>query len=257
MRIENSFIPVRGVGERTERRLWENGVTRWSEFDGEHVGPTTASRIESFIEEGRRRLAAGDIGYFADSLPAGSRWRLYENVREEACFLDIETTGLDADRNEVTTVSVHRNGETRSYVRGLDLSRDRLEAELEAASLLVTFNGRRFDVPFLETCYDLEVELPHLDLLYPCRRVGLTGGLKRIEREVGIGREQPELSGRDAVRLWHEYERGDEGALDRLVEYNRADTRNLESLAETVANRLHEEVFESAIGGSRSSAGGP
>jgi len=250
VRIENSFIPVRGVGEKTERKLWASGVTHWDEFDGSVVGPTTGDRIEAFIDEARDRLEAGNLGYFARTMPASSRWRLYENAREEAAFLDIETTGLDASCHDVTTVSLHRGGETTTFVRGRDLTARRLEAELEDAPLLVTFNGQRFDVPFLETCYDLEVTTPHVDLLYPCRTVGLDGGLKAIEREVGIDRDMPDISGRDAVRLWHEYERGDESALEALIEYNRADTANLEALMETVADRLHTEVFESVVTGS-------
>ncbi|ELY53145.1 ribonuclease H-like domain-containing protein [Natronococcus jeotgali] len=244
MRIENSFIPVRGVGEATERRLWENGMTHWNEFDGGVVGDTLADRIERFIDEGRDHLERGDISTFAEALPAASRWRLYENVREETAFLDIETTGLDAATNDVTTVSVHRGGETETLVRGRDLTARRLREELAQSSLLVTFNGKRFDVPFLETCYDLDVTTPHVDLMYPCKKVGLDGGLKAIERELGIGREMPDLSGRDAVRLWREYERGDDAALERLVEYNRADTENMKPLLELVADRLHESVFE-------------
>ena len=247
MRIENSFIPVRGVGEATERSLWANGITHWDEFDGRVVGPTVADRIESFIADAWTYLDDGEFDYFAETLPASSRWRLYENAREETCFLDIETTGLDATRHDVTTVSVHRAGETKTFVQGVDLTRERLEAELEASSLLVTFNGQRFDVPFLETCYELDVSTAHVDLMYPCRSLGLSGGLKRIERDVGIERDRPDLSGRDAVRLWHQYERGDDAALETLVEYNRADTRNLETLMDLVADRLHERVFESVV----------
>lgn len=246
MRIENSFIPVRGVGETTERRLWERGVTHWDAFDGQVVGSTLAERIETYIHDGWRRLDAGDVSYFANAMPAASRWRLYENVRDETCFLDIETTGLSADRNDVTTVSVHRDGETKTFVKGRDLTADRLRAELDAAALLVTFNGQRFDVPFLETCYDVEIDLPHVDLMYPCKKLGLDGGLKAIERDLGIDRDLPDLSGRDAVRLWREYERGDDAALETLVRYNRADTANMEPLMEIVADRLHETVFEAA-----------
>ncbi|SDQ65599.1 ribonuclease H-like domain-containing protein [Natronobacterium texcoconense] len=246
MRIENSFIPVRGVGETTERRLWEHGITHWDEFDGSVVGETLADRIEAFIDEGWNHLEQGDVSPFAERLPASSRWRLYENVRSETCFLDIETTGLDASCNDVTTVSLHRGGDTKTFVKDRDLTADRLSRELEDSSLLVTFNGQRFDVPFLETCYDLEVSVPHVDLMYPCKKLGLDGGLKEIEQEIGIERELPDISGRDAVRLWHEYERGDDGALETLVEYNRADTRNMEPLMDIVADRLHEQVFEAA-----------
>jgi uncharacterized protein YprB with RNaseH-like and TPR domain len=87
--------------------------------------------------------------------------------------------------------------------------------------------------------------VPHIDLLYPCRRLDLTGGLKRVEGEMGIERDRPDLSGRDAVRLWHEYERGDDAALDTLVSYNREDAVNLRTLLDEVTGRLHRSVFES------------
>jgi hypothetical protein len=247
VRVENSFIPVRGVGERTERKLWERGVTHWNDFDGTGVGPTTADRIEAFIEEAQRRLADGDSRYFAEALPSGESWRLYENFREDACFFDIETTGLSHDRDDVTTVSFHRGGETRTLVRGDDLTAGALREEFERAPLVVSFNGKQFDVPFLERSFDLSIDAPHVDLRYPCRRLDLTGGLKAIETEVGIERDRPDISGRDAVRLWHEYERGDEGSLDTLVSYNREDAANLRTLMDAVAGRLHDEIFVGGV----------
>lgn len=250
MRIENSFIPVEGVGETTERRLWREGVTTWEAFDPAAdvagVGPTTADRIESFIAEALTRLDDGDATYFDRAFPSGERWRLYENFREETCFFDIETTGLDEHRDRVTTVSFHRDGETTTLVAGDDLTADRLREQFADASLLATFNGARFDVPFLETSFGIDVDTPHLDLMYPCKRMGLSGGLKPIEKRIGIDRDRPDLSGRDAVRLWREYERGDADALDTLVSYNREDTENLRTLADVVCERLHEDVFVGA-----------
>ncbi|AUX09693.1 hypothetical protein AArcSl_2068 [Halalkaliarchaeum desulfuricum] len=245
MRIENSFIPVRGVGERTERRLWEAGVTRWEAFDpsAPGVGGTTADRIEAFIQEASTHLQRGDASYFDRQFPSDERWRLYENFRESTCFFDIETTGLDQRRDRVTTVSLHRSGETTTLVRGHDLTADRLRREFEAADMLATFNGARFDVPFLEESFGLDVTTPHLDLMYPCRKIDLSGGLKPIERELGIERELPDVDGREAVRLWHRYEDGDEDALDRLIAYNREDAVNLRRLADRVTGELHDRTF--------------
>jgi uncharacterized protein YprB with RNaseH-like and TPR domain len=240
VRIENSFIPVEGVGETTERRLWEAGITHWEEFDGSVVGTTTADRIRSFVDVATDHLRRGDARFFDQSFPSNERWRLYENFRDEALFFDIETTGLDAARNDVTAVSLTRDGETETLVRGEDLTASALRERFANASLLVSFNGARFDVPFVERSFDLSVDAPHLDLMYPCRRLDLTGGLKRIERDVGIDRDRPDISGEDAVRLWREYERGDDGALETLVSYNREDTENLVRLADHVTTRLHD-----------------
>ncbi|WP_254534556.1 ribonuclease H-like domain-containing protein [Halomarina litorea] len=249
MRIENSFIPVRGVGEATERNLWERGITHWDDFDPSAVGEKTGERIESFISEGRERLAAGDVRYFDEAFPSGQQWRLYENFREDACFFDIETTGLSHYRDDVTTVSLHRDGETRTFVNDPDpvvgepLTREAVLSALGDAPLLVTFNGKRFDVPFLEATFECTLDAPHIDLMYPCKQLGLSGGLKQIEKDVGIERDRPDISGRDAVRLWREYERGSTDSLETLVDYNRADTVNLRTLMDDVAGSLHEQTF--------------
>lgn len=252
MRIENSFIPVRGVGEKTERKLWREGITHWERFDRSAVGPTTADRIESYLEIAEDHLAKRDARFFAETFPTGEQWRLYENFADRACYFDIETTGLDASHAVVTTVSYHLDGETHTLVRGSDLTADRLRAAFGEADLLVSFNGKRFDQPFLEEEFGIQITTPHLDLMYPCSRLGLDGGLKSIERAIGIDRDRPDISGRDAVRLWREHERGRDGALETLIEYNREDAVNLQRLAEIVTSRLHEDVFEPEIGSTAS-----
>jgi uncharacterized protein YprB with RNaseH-like and TPR domain len=254
VRVENSFIPVEGVGEKTERRLWQRGITHWEEFDGSVVGPSTADRIEAFIDRAGPRLDAGDARFFDAAFPSAERWRLYESFRDRVSYFDIETTGL-GNYADVTTVSFHRDGETRTLVRGRDLTAESLAAELDRASILVSYNGIRFDVPFLERAFDRTIDVPHFDLMYPCRRLDLTGGLKAVEREVGIERDRPDLSGRDAVRLWRRYERGEESALETLVSYNRDDAANLASLADTLCDRLHERAFAPVRGEAREGEG--
>ena len=248
MRIENSFIPVRGVGEQTERELWRRGVTHWDEFDRAALGPSLAERVESFIDVAGDHLARGEARFFGEVFPDAEHWRLYENFRDDACFLDIETTGLSQRHDDVTVVGLRRAGETTALVRGRDLDRESLRRAVAQAKLLVTFNGKRFDVPFLEEAFDVDLGLPHVDLMYPSRTLGLTGGLKAIERAIGIERDRPDISGLDAVRLWHEYERGDESSLETLLSYNRADVENLLTLADHVTSSLHRRVFVAACG---------
>jgi len=245
MRIENSFIAADGVGEKTERRLWQDGATHWDEFDPSLVGEKTGDRIQSYIRDARRALDDGEYRTLAETLPSGSLWRLYENIREDTAFFDIETTGLDAATNDVTTVSVHRGGDTTTLVQGRDLTVGALERELADASMVVSFNGKRFDQPFLESNFDLDLDTPHLDLMYLCKQLGLSGGLKSIEQDLGVGREGVEdVDGREAVRLWKRYDRHeDDAALDRLVKYNRLDTENLRIILDDVTGRLHDDVF--------------
>ncbi|MFW6448828.1 MAG: ribonuclease H-like domain-containing protein [Halobacteriota archaeon] len=256
MRVENSFIPVRGVGQRTEQRLWREGITHWNAFEPEVLGGRTGRRVEAFIDTASERLAAGDAAFFAEAFPTKCRWRLYENFRESTVFLDNETTGLSQRHHDVTVVSLHDATGTRTLVRGRDLTRERLCDALDGADLLVTYNGRRFDVPFLERAFDLPIDLPHLDLMYPCRRLDLTGGLKVVERTLGVDRDEPDISGRDAVRLWRRYEAGDSAALDTLIRYNRDDTVNLRAVTEAVCERLHRRVFVEPIPTNQARLGG-
>lgn len=242
--IENSFILVRGIGRKTERKLWEAGITTWDEFDESVVGPTRAERINEFITTARDHLDEGNARFFGEKFPAESYWRLYENFSEDTCFLDIETTGLDKWNDDVTIVGLYRRGEMTTLVRGENLSQNAFADELQEAKLLVTFNGKTFDLPFLERVFGVTVDIPHIDLMHSCRQLGYRGGLKLIERQVEIERDRPDLSGEDAVRLWREYERGNETSLDTLIDYNQEDVMNLEALMDVVTRRLHNEVFE-------------
>ncbi len=244
MRVENSFIGAETVGPETEQSLWHAGVTHWDEFSGDIVGPTQADRIEAFIEQGRSALAADDAGFFERSFPSGQRWRFWRSFRDRACAFDIETTGLEPSRSVVTTVTVHQGGETETLVRGDDLTAEALAAAFRDAPLLVSFNGKRFDVPFLEHHFDVDLDRPHIDCLYTARKLGLSGGLSAVERSLEIDRELPDVDGREAVRLWHAHEAGQDGALERLVAYNREDAENLVSLMDRAVERLTPPAVE-------------
>jgi len=112
-------------------------------------------------------------------------------------------------------IGVHSSDGTKVIINGIDL--EDLPQALEGYKVIVTFNRARFDLPFIEQ------QLPGVsfDLLYPLRRPGLTGGQKRIETELGLSRygETTGLSGFDAVRLWYQYKRGSQAALDTLIRY--------------------------------------
>ena len=157
-------------------------------------------------------------------------------------FLDIETTGLSHFYDEITIVGWTLNGKSGTFIKGKEPA-ELIQAAQEAIAV-VTFNGIRFDQRFLKQEFP-EAQLPeaHIDLMYLCRRVGLTGGQKAIENLLGLNFRQ-DLEGVDgfaAVLLWHKYLRGDVDALRRLISYNRADIAAMGGLLDLALARLGYE----------------
>lgn len=190
-------------------------------------------RVRDELDESSEALRRGRHGYFARRLPTRDHWRAWPEFRHAVAYLDIETTGLSIGRDALTVVGIYDGRRRRSFVRGEDL--EHVPRAIERAKLLVTFNGSRFDLPFLRKAFPrLGLDKIHFDVLHPLRRLGFVGGLKAIEAELGIRRSEDTagLHGFDAVRLWRRYERGDDDALDLLLEYNMEDVVNLEPLAE-------------------------
>jgi predicted nuclease with RNAse H fold/dephospho-CoA kinase len=159
---------------------------------------------------------------------APAEFALLTEAPDRVLFLDIETTGLSRHYDYITLVGYEIGGWYRVYVAGDDPTE--LRTALGSASAVVTFNGKLFDIPFLRQQFPA-VSVPdcHLDLRFACRRFGLSGGQKSIERILGLhvrdGVERTD--GAAAVVLWHRYLRGDANALKVLVAYNRADVRGM------------------------------
>jgi len=148
-------------------------------------------------------------------------------------YLDIETCAGGA----VTVVGIYREDRGFRQLVGGEITDVAVWEALEGVDTLCTYNGDRFDLPILErqTRLDLRARFKSLDLLRECRRVGLKGGLKRMEERFGISRATRGMSGWDALQLWARYENaGDQEALGLLLEYNREDVMNLVQLERIV-----------------------
>jgi uncharacterized protein YprB with RNaseH-like and TPR domain len=248
--IRNSFVFLDGVGYKTEERLWKGGILSWEDFLNESgisgISSNQKRRHDSELEKAQYCVKNKITEYFSKRLKARDYWRLYPSFKEKACFLDIETTGLNSN-SDITVVGVFDGNETKSFVKGFNLNEETLRNELSKYSMLLTFYGSAFDVPFIRRKFPgIPFTTPHLDLCFASRRIGLKGGLKRIERELGINRDDgvSEIDGLEAVRLWRKWERdGSKDALEKLIEYNRADVVNLMFLADTVYERLKDKTF--------------
>jgi uncharacterized protein YprB with RNaseH-like and TPR domain len=153
-------------------------------------------------------------------------------------YLDIETTGLSAFSGAITVVGVYLcNEKGTRFVQlvGREITRYNLLEVLEGVDVIYTYNGSRFDLPFINVQLGVNLEelFNHRDLMYDCWRYNLRGGFKAVERQLGISRELVGVDGRMAVRLWWRYvDSFDLEALDTLLSYNREDVVNLKALKE-------------------------
>lgn len=153
-------------------------------------------------------------------------------------YLDIETTGLSPWHSEITVVGIHIcGGPDTSFVQlvGDDVTPDNIIKTLDGVTILHTYNGSRFDLPFIycQLGINLAKLFSHRDLMYDCWKCKLYGGFKAVERQIGIPRRLVDVDGYEAVRLWWRYvNEGDHEALKTLLEYNKEDVLNLKMLKE-------------------------
>ena len=103
-------------------------------------------------------------------------------------------------------------------------------------------NGSRFDLPVIKRKLglDLREQFESHDLMLLCWKRNLYGGLKKVEKVLGIRRRLPDMDGQEAMHLWYRYQKyGDRFSLERLLEYNREDVMNLIP--------LHKKLVESPL----------
>ena len=176
-----------------------------------------------------------------------------------ALYLDTETTGLgggagvlavlvgmawfDADGGLVMEqLLLQRPGEEDAL---LELFRERVEG----ASVLVSYNGKSFDLPLLRGRFVMNRRAPlparpHLDLLHVARRLHKRrlGACRLIGLEadvLGYVRVGDIEGGDVAARYAHYLRSGDEGALAAVVEHNALDVLSMAALV-----GLYGEPFE-------------
>ena len=95
--LEQTFIHIPGIGQRTERELWQAGITSWDDFSDFFTRPAAISpalrrRLETYIPQSIEAVGRRDAGFFARLARLGEAWRLFPEFAGECVFLDIETT---------------------------------------------------------------------------------------------------------------------------------------------------------------------
>jgi len=252
--LKATFQHLAGIGPQREARLWHRGVMSWEALldavrSGELGRGRFARRWLEELEVQIRAYAERRWDILGRYVPQRLMWRAVHDFPGRTACLDLETDYV-AGRHVVTVAGIWDGREYEPFVRGINL--EDLEAALSRYDLLITFGGSRFDIPLLRTLLKISsLRALHVDLQWPLRQLGFSGGLKAVERQVGIKRPAriDGLAGWDAVRLWRRYCSGSSRALDTLLEYNRADVVSLQTLAGIVFREQTAALQRRLLGG--------
>lgn len=235
----HTFSHIPGIGPKTEQNLWAAGVTSWQEWREPipiRMSANTAIEAETILAGSQSALEDDNPNFFTERLKSNEAWRIFSDFRHRTAYLDIETTGLD-DFSEITTIALYDGHKVTTYVNGHNL--DNFADDIERYKVIVSYNGKSFDVPFLERYFRTKLHHAQIDLRYVLARLGFKGGLKGCEKQIGISRGNLDgVDGYFAVLLWDQYQKtGNERFLKTLLAYNIEDTINLERLAVEAYNR--------------------
>ena len=205
-------------------RFWESSVSHGRDQVG-HL----ADRIHNAAEE---------APFFTGGRPA----------RAPFVFLDLETTGLSGGAGtHAFLVGCGWFDEGRFVTRQFVMARfsderpmlETIARECARAGALVSFNGKSFDAPLLETRYLFHrlawfgVQLPHLDVLHPARQFWRRDdcSLLALERHLVGHRRVGDVPGIDIPGRYFQFVRtGDARPLRAVLEHNRLDLLSLAAL---------------------------
>lgn len=274
--LRNTFLCYPGITPALERRLWTAGVSSWTELPSQTAAgilKADHATLCAMIPEYERRLDLGDAEFFERRLKGAQKLRLVHDFHADMAAVDIETSGIVIEAGITTVVGIGTPNGLHCFLADSDL--EHAPEWLARHPLIVTFNGARFDLPILRKEFGgawgytglkrdqthwgggeptLFADLPappaaqaHLDLMHAMREIGFKGGLKKIEKAIGLKRPEG-IDGYDgfaAVQTWRQWaaERPHADpetleALKRLIAYNLYDCANLLIMARFAFNDL-------------------
>jgi uncharacterized protein len=238
----NSFCHLEKINLKNEKSLWQQGFLNWKDVINIDINKSIEQDfylLQQGIRDSIDNFEMKNVDFFFEKFPRGQQWRMIKEFYDEIGYLDIETTGLSVS-DTITVVSLFYRQKLYIFIQGKNLYR--AYDILKLPKILITFNGNRFDIPFLERFFSKKFYHWKIDLYYLYKQLGFGGGLKKCEKAVGIDRGKLSyVNGEMAVKLWNEYKTNHNvKALKTLLSYNISDTVNLDKMSKIGYNMMLE-----------------
>jgi|LSQX01.1.fsa_nt_gb uncharacterized protein YprB with RNaseH-like and TPR domain len=243
--LDYSLCMLKGVSPAMECSLHRRGFLLQRQVAATAdtlFSPQKATQVKRSFEIIQKAHSLQLTDCLVNSLPCGHRVRALHDFFHDTAFLDIETDGMSLTA-PITCISVLQNGSMTSFVQGQNLE-NFLEI-WKKCSVIVTFNGKKFDVPRIARTFHLSTIPAHIDLMDEAAHFGLRGGLKKIASSLGFQwRNNCCLNGKDAISLFREYasSRNPE-LLSTLISYNQDDVNALVFLYKHLLQRSLENTI--------------
>ena len=138
--IQNSFIFLEKLDSKTEQNLWEQGIIDWNCFLNKNrikgISNFRKSYYNRQLLKARHELFNLNSSYFINKLPLSETWRLYNFFKEDAIFLDIETSGLSS-YDSITVFGLYNGYDTKMMIKGINFDCKAIKQELSKYKLIL------------------------------------------------------------------------------------------------------------------------
>jgi len=205
------------------------------------------------------------LGFFSELLREP---RLIQYGPEQITFIDTETTGLSGGSGTLAfIIGVGRIEDQKFHLVQFFLDEPSnelnlliaLEEFLASSKVLVSFNGKSFDIPILKNRYILNgqpnpfLKLQHIDLLPVARRLWRerlqSRTLGNLEFEIlQISRKQDDIPGWMIPQMYFDFlHEGDFAPMERVLYHNAMDVLSLSNLLTEIILMTKDPISSGSI----------
>ena len=189
------------------------------------------------------------------------------NIFEDSVFVDIETTGLSSATSSIISITVLLKEDKDNIIYQLFACSEKEEKEMieffislvQSKKFIVTYNGKSFDIPFLNSKlknYSIDLNLNALisidlykDMKVIKDKLNIENiKLKTIEKYFNITRSD-KLTGKDIIKLYESYKIHNKNEhMDLILAHNYEDVAYLPIIFDNILDKYDYLIISEHLG---------